>query len=158
MTGPTDLPTLPDARFAGLLAEAKALQTRRSSSGASSTGTRRRASTCRSAKRDRGGARRLPLEIQLGKASTSVTAVLRGGKPGRSILLRGDMDALPLQEDTGLEFASEVDGTMHACGHDTHVANARFGGEAAFGARRRAQRLDRVHVPARRRGYHGART
>jgi hippurate hydrolase len=64
----------------------------------------------------------LPLEFHEGKATTSLTAILRGARPGPAVLLRGDMDALPLQEDTGLEFASEFDGTMHACGHDTHVA------------------------------------
>lgn len=64
----------------------------------------------------------LPLEIHLGTSLSSVTAVLRGGKPGPAVLLRGDMDALPLHEETGDEFASEVDGSMHACGHDTHVA------------------------------------
>jgi amidohydrolase len=64
----------------------------------------------------------LPVEVTTGKSSSSVTAVLRGGKPGPTVLLRGDMDALPLQEDTGLAYASEIDGSMHACGHDTHVA------------------------------------
>ncbi|MEV0677203.1 M20 family metallopeptidase [Actinosynnema sp. NPDC050436] len=64
----------------------------------------------------------LPLEITTGKSSTSLVAVLRGGKPGPTVLLRGDMDALPLQEETGLEYASETPGSMHACGHDTHVA------------------------------------
>ena len=64
----------------------------------------------------------LPLEIHLGTSLTSVTAVLRGGRPGPAVLLRGDMDALPLHEDTGDSFASEVPGSMHACGHDTHVA------------------------------------
>jgi hippurate hydrolase len=49
-------------------------------------------------------------------------AVLRGPANGRTVLLRGDMDALPLEEDTGLDFASQVKGAMHACGHDTHVA------------------------------------
>ncbi|MEW6575489.1 MAG: amidohydrolase, partial [Pseudomonadota bacterium] len=49
-------------------------------------------------------------------------AVLRGPSNGRTVLLRGDMDALPLHEDTGLDFASETSGAMHACGHDTHVA------------------------------------
>ncbi len=65
---------------------------------------------------------RLGLTLVLGRALTSVTALIEGGKPGSTILLRGDMDALPLTEDTGLDFASEVPGAMHACGHDTHVA------------------------------------
>ena len=64
----------------------------------------------------------LPLEVTLGKATSSVTATLRGERAGRTILLRGDMDALPLQEDTGLPFASRFDQRMHACGHDAHVA------------------------------------
>jgi amidohydrolase len=64
----------------------------------------------------------LPLKITRGEAVTSVTGVLEGARPGPVVLLRGDMDALPMREDTGLEFASEVPGAMHACGHDTHVA------------------------------------
>jgi amidohydrolase len=66
--------------------------------------------------------RALGLEPRLGTTTTSVTALVEGGRPGPTILLRGDMDALPLGEDTGLDFASEVPGVMHACGHDTHVA------------------------------------
>jgi hippurate hydrolase len=66
--------------------------------------------------------RALGLEPRLGQATTSVTAVINGARPGPTILLRADMDALPLREDTGLDFASEIDGAMHACGHDTHVA------------------------------------
>lgn len=64
----------------------------------------------------------LPLEITLGKDLSSVTAVLRGGRPGPAVLLRGDMDALPVHEDTGLSYASERPGLMHACGHDLHTA------------------------------------
>ncbi|MEU6857291.1 M20 family metallopeptidase [Glycomyces sp. NPDC046736] len=63
----------------------------------------------------------LGLEITLGETSTSVTAVLRGGRPGPAVLLRGDMDALPVTEETGVEFTSEHVGTMHACGHDLHT-------------------------------------
>jgi amidohydrolase len=64
----------------------------------------------------------LPLEISTGKDLTSVTAVLRGGTPGdRSVLLRGDMDALPVIERTGLDFAANG-AQMHACGHDLHTA------------------------------------
>jgi amidohydrolase len=63
----------------------------------------------------------LPVEITLGRALSSVTAVLRGAHPGRTVLLRGDMDALPVTERTGLPYASEVDGAMHACGHDLHT-------------------------------------
>jgi len=64
----------------------------------------------------------LGLEVATGTALTSVTAVLRGARPGPAVLLRGDMDALPVQEETGLDFTSEVDGAMHACGHDLHTA------------------------------------
>ncbi len=65
---------------------------------------------------------RLGLKPQLGRATTSVTAVIGAERPGPATLLRADMDALPLTEDTGLPFASQVEGRMHACGHDTHVA------------------------------------
>ena len=65
---------------------------------------------------------RLGIEGRPGQALSSVVAVIAGGRPGPTVLLRGDMDALPLREDTGLDFASELDGAMHACGHDTHVA------------------------------------
>ncbi|MGW4999754.1 M20 metallopeptidase family protein [Streptomyces hydrogenans] len=64
----------------------------------------------------------LPLEITLGERLSSVTAVLRGGRPGPAVLLRGDMDALPVQEDTGVPYGSELLGRMHACGHDLHTA------------------------------------
>jgi amidohydrolase len=64
----------------------------------------------------------LPLHIETGTTSTSVTATLDGARSGPTVLLRADMDALPMPEDTGLDFASEVTGTMHACGHDAHVA------------------------------------
>ena len=63
----------------------------------------------------------LPLEITLGTELSSVVAVLRGGRPGPTVLLRGDMDGLPVREQTGLEYASTT-GTMHACGHDLHTA------------------------------------
>lgn len=64
----------------------------------------------------------LPLDVALHESTSGVAALLTGGKPGPTILLRGDMDALPLHEDTGLDFTSKVEGAMHACGHDTHTA------------------------------------
>ncbi len=64
----------------------------------------------------------LPLEISTGRGLTSVTAVLRGGQPGKTVLLRGDMDALPVTERTGVPYASTIEGAMHACGHDLHTA------------------------------------
>ncbi|KQW06410.1 amidohydrolase [Leifsonia sp. Root4] len=63
----------------------------------------------------------LELEITLGSALGSVAAVLRGGGQGPTVLLRGDMDALPMRERTGLDYAADAD-VMHACGHDLHVA------------------------------------
>ncbi|HET8879345.1 MAG TPA: M20/M25/M40 family metallo-hydrolase, partial [Arthrobacter sp.] len=68
----------------------------------------------------------LGYEITLGTDTTSVTAVLRGGAAGEgdrpAVLLRADMDALPVQEKTGVAFTSRVDGAMHACGHDLHTS------------------------------------
>ena len=64
----------------------------------------------------------LPLEISLGTGLSSVTAVLRGGQPGKTVLLRADMDALPVTERSGMPYASQIDGAMHACGHDLHTA------------------------------------
>ncbi|MEZ5375832.1 MAG: M20 family metallopeptidase [Acidimicrobiales bacterium] len=64
----------------------------------------------------------LGLDITLGESLTSVVADLDSGKPGPTVLLRGDMDALPLQEDYETDFQSRHQGRMHACGHDAHVA------------------------------------
>lgn len=64
----------------------------------------------------------LGLSITVGERLSSVVADLRGARPGPTVLLRGDMDALPMVEDTGLEFASRTGNTMHACGHDAHTA------------------------------------
>ncbi|MFZ4688789.1 MAG: M20 metallopeptidase family protein [Polymorphobacter sp.] len=64
----------------------------------------------------------LPLEIRQGPSTTGLIATLKGPQNGRTVLLRGDTDALPLTEDTGLDFSSDIAGAMHACGHDSHVA------------------------------------
>jgi len=64
----------------------------------------------------------LKLEVTRGKSNYGVMGLLRGAKPGRTVALRADMDALKVQEQTGLPFASQVEGVMHACGHDAHTA------------------------------------
>jgi amidohydrolase len=64
----------------------------------------------------------LGLTVRTGDATSSVVADLAGDRDGPTVLLRADMDALPMPEDTGLEFASEIDGVMHSCGHDSHTA------------------------------------
>jgi amidohydrolase len=79
----------------------------------------------------------LPIEVTTGTALSSVTGVLRGGGPGPPVLLRADMDALPVSERSGVSYASRVDGRMHACGHDLHVAM--LVGAARLLAARRAQ-------------------
>ena len=99
----------------------------------------------------------LGLDIRTGTRTTSVVGRLAGGRPGPTLLLRADMDALPLREDTGLPFASEADGAMHACGHDAHVAM--LVGAARVLARRRATLAGSVlfmFQPGEE-GYHGAR-
>lgn len=84
----------------------------------------------------------LGLDVSLGDRLSSVVADLDSGRPGPTILLRGDMDALPLQESTGLDFASIHDGRMHACGHDAHTAM--LVGAARLLAARRDELVGRV--------------
>ena len=62
------------------------------------------------------------VDVNLSNSTSGVVAVMEGQQPGRTLLLRGDMDALPMPEDTGLLFASQHSGRMHACGHDAHTA------------------------------------
>lgn len=64
----------------------------------------------------------LGLEVTKGVGKTGVVALLEGSQPGPTLLLRFDMDALPIQEETGAEYASQNPGVMHACGHDGHTA------------------------------------
>ena len=66
---------------------------------------------------------KLGLEVSSGIAGTGIKAVLRGGRPGPVVGLRADMDALPIEEATGLSFASRHPGQMHACGHDAHMTH-----------------------------------
>ncbi|MFO8059519.1 MAG: M20 family metallopeptidase, partial [Bacillota bacterium] len=65
----------------------------------------------------------LGIEVRTGVGGTGVVGLLRGSAPGRTAALRADMDALPIEEDSGAEYASRVPGKMHACGHDAHTAN-----------------------------------
>ena len=99
----------------------------------------------------------LPLDITEHTSTSGITALLTGAEPGPTILLRGDMDALPLHEDTGLEFSSRVDHQMHACGHDTHTAM--LAGAARLLADRAGELAGRVlfmFQPGEE-GHHGAR-
>lgn len=64
----------------------------------------------------------LGFEVKRNVAKTGVVGLLKGVKPGPTIALRADMDALPIQEKTGLPFASQEEGKMHACGHDGHMS------------------------------------
>jgi hippurate hydrolase len=99
----------------------------------------------------------LPLRVETGTSTTAVVALLEGDRPGPTVLLRGDMDALPMPEDTGLDYASTVDGAMHACGHDAHVAM--LAGAAHLLAGRRGDLAGRVAFMFQpgEEGHHGAR-
>jgi amidohydrolase len=65
---------------------------------------------------------KLELEVQTGIAQHGVVGLMKTDRPGPTLMIRADMDALPLKEDTGLSFASKHEGAMHACGHDAHMA------------------------------------
>ena len=99
----------------------------------------------------------LPLEWKEGGATTGMVATLKGAAPGRRVLLRGDMDALPMPEETGLDFASTIAGRMHACGHDTHTAMLAGAAELlASKAGEFAGEVQFMFQPGEE-GYHGAR-
>lgn len=68
--------------------------------------------------------KRLGLEVQTGIATHGVVGLLRTGRPGPTLMIRADMDALPIAEETGLAFASTHPGAMHACGHDANMSMA----------------------------------
>jgi amidohydrolase len=99
----------------------------------------------------------LPVTITTGTSLTSVVAVLDGDEPGPTVLLRGDMDALPMPEDTELDYRSRNDGAMHACGHDAHTSM--LVGAARLLVGRRGQLRGRVALMFQpgEEGHHGAR-
>ena len=125
------LPTLSFADIAGLDAAAKAVEPRviewRRELHAHPELSNREVKTAEFVARK---LRALGLEVKTGIGITGVAALLKGGKPGRTIALRADMDALPVTEQTDVPFKSKVTaefrgekvGVMHACGHDAHVA------------------------------------
>jgi hippurate hydrolase len=103
----------------------------------------------------------LPLTWREGRSATGAVAVLQGARPAKqgrpAVLLRGDMDALPMDEETGLSFASTIAGRMHACGHDTHTAM--LAGAARILAARAPAMAGEVRFMFQpgEEGFHGAR-
>jgi hippurate hydrolase len=98
----------------------------------------------------------LGLDITLGESTTSVVADLDTGRPGPTVLLRGDMDALPLTEDFVSDFQSRREGAMHACGHDAHVAM--LASAARLLSEHKSELAGRVRFMFQpgEEGYHGA--
>ena len=100
----------------------------------------------------------LPLEWREGPSTSGMVAVLKGGAgEGRTVLLRGDMDALPMPEETGLAFASTVPGAMHACGHDAHTAMLVGAAELLCGRAASLRGEVQFMFQPGEEGYHGAR-
>ena len=85
--------------------------------------------------------RALGLEPRTGVGRTGVLATVRGGRSGKTVLLRADMDALPIQEENGVPYRSQTPGKMHACGHDCHTS-------ILLGIARRLarERLSLIHI------------
>lgn len=99
----------------------------------------------------------LPVRVHTGREISSVVGVIEGARPGPTVLLRADMDALPLTEASGVPFSSKRPGLMHACGHDTHVAM--LVSAARLIAERHEELAGRVLLMFQpgEEGYHGAR-
>ena len=100
----------------------------------------------------------LPVDLTLHETTSGVAALLTGARPGPTVLLRGDMDALPLHEDTGEACTSLVDGLMHACGHDGHTAMLAGAARLLSGCREEiAGRVLFMFQPGEENGAAGAR-
>jgi amidohydrolase len=99
----------------------------------------------------------LPIIWRQGPSTTGLIGILKGPANGRTVLLRGDMDALPLTEDTGLDFASTTPGVMHACGHDSHVAMLVGAAKLLCDARDRLAGTVMFMFQPGEEGHHGAR-
>jgi hippurate hydrolase len=99
----------------------------------------------------------LPLDIRTGPSTSGIIATLKGPANGRTVLLRGDTDALPMLEETGLDFTSTIPGACHACGHDAHVAM--LAGAARILCERRERLAGSVMFMFQpgEEGHHGAR-
>jgi amidohydrolase len=113
--------------------------------------------TPRTAKKVREALAGLPLEWREGGSTSGMVAILRGPANGRTVLLRGDMDALPMDEDTGLPFASQVQGAMHACGHDSHTAMLAGAAQILCANRDRLAGTVMFMFQPGEEGFHGAR-
>jgi hippurate hydrolase len=99
----------------------------------------------------------LDLDVRTGGSTSSVVADLVGPTDGPTVLLRADMDALPMPEDTDLAFCSEVSGAMHACGHDAHVAMLVGAARVLAGLRASLPGRIRFMFQPGEEGHHGAR-
>lgn len=99
----------------------------------------------------------LPIEWRQGPSTTGLIGILKGPANGRTVLLRGDMDALPLTEDSGVDYASEHPGVMHACGHDSHVAMLVGAAKLLCDARDRLAGTVMFMFQPGEEGHHGAR-
>jgi hippurate hydrolase len=94
-------------------------------------------------------------EVTLGKGLSSIVLVIKGNNPGPTVLLRADMDALSVQEETGLEFAS-TNGFMHACGHDLHMASGVGAAKLIHANRDKLNGTVAIWFQPGEEGHHGA--
>jgi len=101
--------------------------------------------------------RELGLDVKTEIGTTGVIGLLEGGLPGRVIAVRADMDALPIEEETGLPFASKNKGVMHACGHDGHVAMALGAARVLSGMREHLKGSVKFIMQPAEENYGGAR-
>jgi amidohydrolase len=99
----------------------------------------------------------LPLTLKTGRSTSGLVAILDGAHPGRTVLLRGDMDALPMPEDTNVEFCSTHEGAMHACGHDAHTAMLVSAAKLLCAQRERLHGRVMFMFQPGEEGWHGAR-